>query len=738
MTLDQKNNDYAFMGGDIHACPMRGHSTSFQLVDEFGDGKPYAGLPYRASDYEGSSYTGRLDATGTAKIENHYRGTLILQLNKTYEGAEQPYKDLKQRPHYPLPITELQVRAEKTQLFNRSGARTQENRAKNDCDVYCQVEVSELVEHTAHLPPIVERHFEPAHHVLSMMPSRDSGTTGGKKANRFGIGLLPNRHHILEIRPLRALRPILSTANEFCALNMYQLALMSTLSYTPFGQDPDEHPVFANSVTFNTQPSSGHWFGNGLATSKELWQVDGAQTLEKPYFPLYEDVPYSRRLEIVPFDPDYYSDVNDPKLGDQQEHPANINFLDDSKSQGGTETQAFITHHDELILIAVRGTAHGRDIARDLDAHQVDITQGIGRAHRGFYQAAKVAYEFATNYLDKFYAGQKIIITGHSLGGAIALLLAEMLRRDKRFDADILLYTYGAPRAADQTFVDGAQALAHHRIVNHNDPVPALPGTRTNTNSNAMVAGVAVAFANVPLGVSMFYAGVSNLTGVPYAHHGTLHHFMPVAFENGDESAMLWRPGCDSITDNACNEYLRQVNGLPSHRAVEPIFYVFDHLMSTSYIPNSWATLRRWQESQESKRLLVTLREFEWVDSKLQEMIKTLQTEARKTRPDAHQTANRDVNESLAAEIHKTQITRERLMTLRRTASDADVYGHQAAHPHLMTEILPRWRAIAINTKPEQLALAPPLVEDNEMMITAMTGGHTAGAPYHLDIDSII
>ncbi|MEL6078712.1 hypothetical protein, partial [Stenotrophomonas maltophilia] len=50
-----------------------------------------------------------------------------------------------------------------------------------------------------------------------------------------GIALLPNRHHVLEVRPLRALRPMLSTGTQFCALNLYQLALLATLSYSGFG-----------------------------------------------------------------------------------------------------------------------------------------------------------------------------------------------------------------------------------------------------------------------------------------------------------------------------------------------------------------------------------------------------------------------------------------------------------------------------------------------------------------------
>ncbi|PTT83613.1 lipase, partial [Pseudomonas sp. HMWF005] len=64
----------AFMQGNIHACPLRGHSTTFQLVDEFGDGKPYAGLTFEITDYEDTVYSGQLDATGSGKVINHFCG----------------------------------------------------------------------------------------------------------------------------------------------------------------------------------------------------------------------------------------------------------------------------------------------------------------------------------------------------------------------------------------------------------------------------------------------------------------------------------------------------------------------------------------------------------------------------------------------------------------------------------------------------------------------------------------
>ena len=54
-------------------------------------------------------------------------------------------------------------------------------------------------------------------------------------------------------------------------------------------------------------------------------------------------------------------------------------------------------------------------------------------------------HQFVLGYLARFHTGQRIVICGHSLGGAIALLLAEGLRRAPDAHYNILLYTYGAP-----------------------------------------------------------------------------------------------------------------------------------------------------------------------------------------------------------------------------------------------------------------------------------------------------
>jgi pimeloyl-ACP methyl ester carboxylesterase len=661
------------------------------------------------------------------KVSNHFAGPVVLFFDQGYDGPEKTYSFLQTRPHYPLKITELQVRAEQTRYLNNDATRTRDNPAQAWADQFFQVEVRHLVKHVAHLPPLVYRHYPP-----SKGPARLMGESG-----KVGVVLTPQLHTVLEIRPLRALRPMLSTTSQFCALNLYQLALMATLSYCPFGQKPGEAPIYSP-VSFPVQPSVGNWFGDALARFEEAWKVDPGQV--KSHYPLYEDVPYSKRLEIIPFDAALYP-MNNPELGVKQEHPAKVHFLDDTAKEESTDTQAFITHNDEVILIAVRGTAQMlADGLRDADALQVPFEEGRGKVHRGFYGAAKKVAAFATNYLERFYAGQKLLVCGHSLGGAVALLFAEMLRL-RQEEYDIQLYTYGAPRAADADFVENAAPLVHYRMVNHNDPIPSVPGSWMDTKANVYGAGVALMFANVPAGFSVFVAGIYNWTGEAYEHHGTLRHFLPVEFSGQERSSILWTPGCDTLTQHAaCELALQQRRGLPDRaKFTAQLFQAGNHFMTSSYLPACWATLRRWQEALESKSPLVTQREYELIENALEQITQQLRNENRQlvARPDAYERTRQPIIDALAREVDKVHATRARLRGLHTTlVSDRDVYGSLSVHPEQLAQHLARWQAHPENRVAEQLAKAPAASTDIELVHGAH--GYVIGKPYTLDIDAII
>ncbi|MFJ4345245.1 lipase family protein [Pseudomonas sp. NPDC089401] len=695
----------ASLNDRVLTCPERANETTFQLVDENGSGVPYAGLYFIAIDSEGIAYGGSLDVDGCGKVLNHHHGALTLRFESEYAGALRSYRELQGRENYPLKITELQVRAENTFYVNTDGSRTFHNPAQATADRYCQVEVRELVRYACHLPPLAER---------STPPNKALSKIMGEFGKR-GVCLMPNVFTVLEVRPLRALRLLLSKKSEFNVLNLYQLALISTLSYNPFGQDPDEHPVLASSVGFPRVPTSGNWFGEALGSFHEIWRVDHKQS--QPIYPIYEEVAYSERLEITPFDPDLYP-VNDPSLGDDQQNPARLHFLDDRDVDKETDTQAFITHTPEYALIAVRGTNEAADFIRDIDALQVPFEEGEGRVHRGFYESALKAYDFVTKYLESNQMRENLIICGHSLGGAVALILAEMLRRSP-YKYTIQLYTYGAPRAGDLSFIRGAADLVHHRIVNHDDLIPSVPLPWMNPRYDVMGAGALMLPINTTLGAKTLRTGLVNQDGEYYGHHGNLRHFMPIALTPQSSSAILWAPGCATITDQAlCSRYIRQSEGLPEHRSIS----LADHSMVSSYIPACWAALRRHQQALANHTPAVTRRETRLVEQALNGISDQLvNRRSRLARGDHYARTHEPSLKQLEQELTRINVTRERLATLNHTpVSAADVYGEHAGAPHL-TAALARWHAHAQNTRAEPLAQAPIELAPAEPATPAMT-----------------
>ena len=139
------------------------------------------------------------------------------------------------------------------------------------------------------------------------------------------------------------------------------------------------------------------------------------------------------------------------------------------------ETQGFIAWDDKVVLLSFRGTEKNfADWLGNLSVAAQDTP--YGRIHSGFANAFQQAKSTVDSILNRIQAKQKQLwITGHSLGGALAVIAGAAYQRDHSIAG---VYTYGQPKLA----VSGITDIYHskldgryNRFVNHEDVVPQVP-----------------------------------------------------------------------------------------------------------------------------------------------------------------------------------------------------------------------------------------------------------------------
>ena len=146
-----------------------------------------------------------------------------------------------------------------------------------------------------------------------------------------------------------------------------------------------------------------------------------------------------------------------------------VRFALEARPYDDGNTQAFIASSRHLRVLTFRGSDDLRAWQTNLKARPVGWA-GPGLVHEGFAEAFEKCWTELRPALHSREDRRPVVVTGHSLGGALATLAAS------RLDG-CLLYSFGAPRVGDRSF---ARALdrcnSHlHRYVNYRDPVPLLP-----------------------------------------------------------------------------------------------------------------------------------------------------------------------------------------------------------------------------------------------------------------------
>ncbi|MGH4011563.1 MAG: lipase family protein [Pseudonocardiaceae bacterium] len=206
------------------------------------------------------------------------------------------------------------------------------------------------------------------------------------------------------------------------------------------------------------------------------------------------------------------------------------------------DTQAYVVASDRMIIAAFRGTEPSeiRDWLSDANTPVIPGPSRNGLVHLGFNQALASIYPEVRDKIKEFRTNnQTLWFTGHSLGGALAMLAAARMHfEDPKLLADGV-YTFGQPRTCDHLLArayDSAFKSRVFRFVNNNDIVPQAPPEPVFHHVKAM----------------MYFDA-----------DGKLHEEMSFASGLMDRfkglTADMFAPGTDGIRDHSMNRYLENL-----------------------------------------------------------------------------------------------------------------------------------------------------------------------------------
>ncbi|WP_291844626.1 lipase family protein [Maricaulis sp.] len=141
---------------------------------------------------------------------------------------------------------------------------------------------------------------------------------------------------------------------------------------------------------------------------------------------------------------------------------------------------------EEMLVLSFRGTEPTRmaDLRTDLDLELMELPHGrtleggVAKVHKGFYRAYRSVEDQIAAVLEREDCMDlPLFITGHSLGGGLAVVATRFVANGSRGAC----YTFGAPRVSNQAFTNQIFTPVY-RIVNAADIVTAVPLSSTVIN----------------------------------------------------------------------------------------------------------------------------------------------------------------------------------------------------------------------------------------------------------------
>lgn len=143
-----------------------------------------------------------------------------------------------------------------------------------------------------------------------------------------------------------------------------------------------------------------------------------------------------------------------------------------------TDTEALVWEFENVIVVAFRGSSSVRDFITDAECAFMKVDGG--EVHSGFWVALMSIMAMLREKLHGMPM-KPLIVTGHSLGGALAMLFGwrwDLAAKTGEWQPVDSVYTFGQPRVGNAAFAasyDAALGARTWRVVDQEDVVPRVP-----------------------------------------------------------------------------------------------------------------------------------------------------------------------------------------------------------------------------------------------------------------------